>query len=73
MRNPASVYCVEDKGGQLEIVRLPSGGEVGICTLPDGEIVEEWTLYRRDKGLMDHIRPELRDEIQAAIEEIRNR
>ncbi|AYR19260.1 putative hemolysin [Alcaligenes faecalis] len=46
MANPASAYCVE-KGGRLEIVNTPTG-QVGMCTLPDGTVIEEWELMRRD-------------------------
>jgi len=46
MANPASVYC-EKIGGKLDIVKEPAG-EVGYCTLPNGERIEEWALYRRD-------------------------
>ncbi|HGN2348801.1 TPA: DUF333 domain-containing protein [Proteus mirabilis] len=46
MANPASVYCGEI-GGKLEIVNTDKG-QVGYCTLPSGERIEEWTLYRRD-------------------------
>ena len=46
MANPASVYCSEI-GGKLEIVNTDKG-QVGYCTLPSGERIEEWTLYRRD-------------------------
>lgn len=45
--NPASVYCVK-KGGTIEIVKDESGGEVGMCHLPDGTVIEEWELFRRD-------------------------
>ena len=44
--NPASEYCVK-KGGKLEIVKEASG-EKGLCHLPDGTVVEEWALFRRD-------------------------
>lgn len=44
--NPASVYC-EKIGGKLEIVS-EAAGQVGYCTLPSGEKIEEWALYRRD-------------------------
>ncbi len=44
--NPASEYCVK-KGGKIEIVKEESG-EKGMCHLPDGTIVEEWELFRRD-------------------------
>lgn len=46
MANPASEYCVK-KGGKLEIVKDESG-EKGMCHLPDGTVVEEWALFRRD-------------------------
>jgi len=46
MANPASVYC-EKMGGKLDIVKGPDG-ESGYCTLPGGERIEEWALYRRD-------------------------
>lgn len=44
MTNPASTYCVK-QGGTLEI-RTEPGGQVGYCHLPDGRVVEEWTLFR---------------------------
>lgn len=47
MANPASVYC-EKLGGTSEITDTVQG-QVGICTLPSGEKVEEWALYRRDQ------------------------
>lgn len=46
MPNPASAYCLE-QGGSLEIVTR-SQGQVGICTLPDDTMIEEWELMRRD-------------------------
>ena len=46
MANPASVYCGK-LGGTLDIVTEPAG-EAGYCTLPSGERIEEWTLFRRD-------------------------
>lgn len=42
--NPASAYCVQ-QGGRVEI-RTTAAGEAGWCHLPDGRVVEEWTLYR---------------------------
>jgi len=45
MANPASVYC-EKMDGKLDIVKGPNG-ESGYCTLPSGERIEEWALYRR--------------------------
>ena len=44
--NPASEHCVK-KGGNLEIVKEATG-EKGMCHLPDGSVVEEWELFRRD-------------------------
>ena len=44
--NPASEHCVK-KGGKLEIVK-EAAGEKGMCHLPDGSVVEEWELFRRD-------------------------
>ena len=46
MANPASVYC-EKVGGKLEI-RAETGGEAGYCHLPDGRVVEEWVLFRKN-------------------------
>lgn len=43
--NPASVYCIE-QGGELKIIKDVNGGEIGICTLPDGTECEEWAFYR---------------------------
>lgn len=45
--NPASVHCI-NKGGKLDIVKDAQGNAVGMCHLPDGSIVEEWALFRRD-------------------------
>lgn len=44
--NPASDYCVK-KGGKLEFVKEESG-EKGICHLPEGTVIEEWELFRKD-------------------------
>ena len=44
MGNPASAYCLS-VGGTLEMRRGPQG-ETGFCHLPDGRVVEEWTLFR---------------------------
>ena len=46
MANPASVYC-QQLGGKLDMVESESGTS-GYCTLPSGERIEEWALYRRD-------------------------
>ncbi len=44
MANPASKFCI-DQGGQLEI-RNEANGQVGYCKLPNGQVVEEWELFR---------------------------
>lgn len=44
--NPASEHCVK-KGGKIEIIKEDSG-EKGMCHLPDGTVVDEWELFRRD-------------------------
>lgn len=49
MANPASEYCLS-QGGRLEIVREASGNERGMCHLPDGTVIEEWALFRRDQA-----------------------
>lgn len=46
MPNPASVYCVE-KGGKLSIKKDADGGERGICTLSNGQEVDEWDYFRK--------------------------
>lgn len=46
MANPASEYCIS-LGGSLAIEKTAEG-EHGICTLPSGEAMEEWALFRRD-------------------------
>lgn len=43
--NPASVNCVEARGGSLSIVDT-AAGQVGYCDLPDGRTCEEWDLFR---------------------------
>jgi len=42
--NPASVYCVNNNGS-LRLVDSESG-QYGLCTLPSGEVCEEWAFYR---------------------------
>lgn len=46
MANPASQYCIS-QGGQLKIEKTKDG-EQGICTLKNGEVIEEWELFHRD-------------------------
>ena len=44
--NPASEYCVNRQGGELQIHKDKDGSEAGFCHLPDGRVVEEWELFR---------------------------
>jgi putative hemolysin len=48
LANPASVFCVQS-GGKSEI-RTGPHGQYGVCRLPDGRVVEEWTYFREMKG-----------------------
>jgi putative hemolysin len=45
MANPASVYC-QKQGGKLDSVQTEVGTS-SYCTLPNGERMEEWALYRK--------------------------
>jgi len=52
LANPASAYC-EEQGGKLEIIseepeNAPGGGggQVGMCTLPNGNVCEEWAFFK---------------------------
>lgn len=42
--NPASAYCVS-QGGKSTI-KNEANGQVGYCHLANGEVVEEWALFR---------------------------
>lgn len=44
MANPASVHC-GSVGGETVIKDGPEG-QTGYCRLPDGQLVDEWALYR---------------------------
>lgn len=46
MANPADVYCIQI-GGKLNAKQNPQG-QYSTCTLPNGQEIESWTLYRRD-------------------------
>lgn len=46
LANPASVYCASI-GGTVEI-QDTDAGQVGMCKLPDGRLIDEWELYRSD-------------------------
>lgn len=47
MPNPASLYCAK-KGGTPEIKHDDQKGQITFCHLPDGTVMEEWALFRRD-------------------------
>jgi putative hemolysin len=51
--NPASVNCGQ-LGGVLDLVDTPEG-QIGICTLPDGQECEEWALLRGECPATEHI------------------
>ena len=44
MATPASVYC-GSIGGETVIQDGPQG-QTGYCRLPNGQLVDEWALYR---------------------------
>ncbi len=46
MANPASVWCKE-KGGIQVPIQSPQGVRTD-CKLPNGEVLDEWALWRRD-------------------------
>jgi putative hemolysin len=46
MANPASVWCKE-KGGVQVPIQSPQGVRTD-CKLPNGEVLDEWALWRRD-------------------------
>ena len=45
--NPASVNCTK-RGGTLKIETGKDGGQIGICTFPNGKQCEEWSLMRNE-------------------------
>jgi putative hemolysin len=47
MPNPASVNCTKH-GGTLKIGTAKGGGQVGICTFPNGKQCEEWAFMRNE-------------------------
>jgi putative hemolysin len=48
LANPASVFCVQT-GGTSEI-RTGPRGQYGICRLPNGRVVDEWSYFRKMRG-----------------------
>lgn len=45
--NPASVNCTKH-GGTLKIETEKDGGQIGICTFPNGKQCEEWAFMRNE-------------------------
>lgn len=45
--NPASVYC--GSIGGTSFVRKTPSGDVGYCRLPNGQVHEEWALFRNSQ------------------------
>lgn len=61
MANPASVFCAQ-MGGTSLTVELPEtsmfgAGEVALCELPSGALIEEWTLFRMLDGRVPEADP----------------
>jgi putative hemolysin len=48
LANPASVFCAQS-GGKSEIRKGPRG-QFGVCRLPDGRVVNEWSYFRAMRG-----------------------
>lgn len=48
LANPASVFCAKS-GGKSEI-RTGPRGQYGVCRLPNGRVVEEWSYFRKMNG-----------------------
>ena len=48
MANPAAVACLE-AGGKLTKIYTDKG-EQGMCTLPSGEVCEEWAFFKGTCG-----------------------
>ncbi|MBC3379388.1 DUF333 domain-containing protein [Serratia fonticola] len=46
MANPADVYCSQI-GGKLN-PKQNALGQYSTCTLPDGQEIDSWELFRRD-------------------------
>ncbi|MEX5714911.1 DUF333 domain-containing protein [Serratia ureilytica] len=46
MANPADVYCTKI-GGKLN-AKENAAGQYSTCTLPNGQEIESWELFRRD-------------------------
>lgn len=49
MANPASEFCIQQKG-KLNI-KNEANGQVGYCTLPNGQVVEEWEFFHSQQKI----------------------
>jgi len=48
MRNPASEWCAQRGGVQVQVQEASSNGSTLYCLLPSGEKIEQWALFHRD-------------------------
>ncbi len=67
LANPASTYCVS-LGGKVDIEKQAEG-EVGYCSLPSGERIEEWSLYRKDHPQNPEAKTDVADKLDTASEQ----
>lgn len=63
MANPASVACGDLFGGELSIVDTPEG-QIGMCTLPDGRVCEEWVLFQDHRCAVDRESPSIGEPVE---------
>jgi len=47
LANPASTYCI-NLNGKRETRMDAAGNQSSVCHLPDGTVIDEWVLFRRD-------------------------
>ncbi len=45
LKNPAAVYC-ETMGYDFTVQKDVNGDQVGMCTLPNGQVVNAWDFYK---------------------------
>ena len=58
MANPAAVACGDLFGGELSNVSTPEG-DVGMCTLPDGRVCNEWVLFQDHRCAVNRDAPSI--------------
>ena len=49
LANPATVACIR-AGGSAFTERAADGSERGLCRLPDGQVCDQWAIYRGEGG-----------------------